>query len=52
MTDEERDPEEAIDDIGEDVAEGDEPDADERAFLESEKVDVPRGAPPVEPEGW
>jgi hypothetical protein len=47
----ERDPEEAIEDIRDDVAEGDEPDPDERAFLESEKVDVPRGAPPVEPEG-
>jgi hypothetical protein len=29
----ERDPEQALDDIREEVAEGDEPDADEQAFL-------------------
>jgi hypothetical protein len=51
MAEEQRDPEEAIEDIREEIAEGDEPDADERRFLESEKVDVPRGAPPLEPEG-
>jgi hypothetical protein len=44
--------EEAIEDIREDVAEGDEPSGDEREFLEAEKVDVPRGTPPVEPEDW
>jgi hypothetical protein len=52
MTDEQRDPEEAIDDIREDVAEGDEPSGEEREFLESEKVDVQPGAAPDEPEGW
>ena len=37
---EERDPEEALDEIGEKVAEGDEPASSEREFLEGEEVDV------------
>jgi hypothetical protein len=52
MADEQRDPEEAIDDIREDIAQGDEPDPDERAFLESEKVDVQPGTPPDQPDDW
>ena len=37
---EERDPEEALDDISEKKAEGDEPSQSEREFLEGEEVDV------------
>jgi hypothetical protein len=37
---EERDPEEALDDISEKVAEGDEPSQSEREFLEGERVDL------------
>ena len=36
----ERDPEEALGEIGEKIAEGDEPSKSEREFLEGEKVDV------------
>ena len=36
----ERNPEEALDDIGDKVAEGDEPSKSERDFLEGEEVDV------------
>ena len=39
MTDEERDPEEALRDISQTVAEGDEPSAEEREFLEAEGVE-------------
>jgi hypothetical protein len=35
----ERDPKQALDEIREDVAEGDEPDPDEQAFLQGERVD-------------
>jgi hypothetical protein len=38
QNEEQRDPAEAIDDIREKRAEGDEPDSDEREFLESERV--------------
>ncbi len=41
--DDERDPEEALDEIGEKVAEGDEPSKSEREFLEGEEVDVDEG---------
>jgi hypothetical protein len=37
---EERDPQEAIDDIREKTAEGDEPSSSEREFLEGEEVNV------------
>jgi hypothetical protein len=48
----ERDPEAAIDDIGDELASGDEPSPDEQAFLEGEKVDVDRGSePPGSPTG-
>jgi hypothetical protein len=36
----ERDPQEAIEEIREEVEEGDEPSASEREFLEGEEVDV------------
>jgi hypothetical protein len=36
----ERDPEQALDEIGDKVAEGDEPSQSEREFLEGEEVDV------------
>jgi hypothetical protein len=41
----ERDPEQALDDIREDVAEGDEPEPDEQAFLEGERADPTPGVP-------
>lgn len=39
----ERDPEQALDDIRDELEEGDEPDADERAFLEGERADPTPG---------
>ena len=38
MADETRDPEEALEDIGRDAAEGEEPSPEEREFLEGERV--------------
>ncbi len=44
MTDETRDPEEALADIGREVAEGDEPSPEEQEFLEGEEVGRERPA--------
>jgi hypothetical protein len=41
----ERDPEQALDDIREDLAESDEPEPDEQALLEGERVDPTPGVP-------
>ncbi len=38
MADDERDPEEALDEIGDKRAQGEEPTSDESAFLEAERV--------------